>query len=416
MNTIQSRSFARCLEKIELIRSSIRWKKSLAAHEIKVLLRQIASLRGDIHRLSTVKRIERSAEQQKEEKRLSLQERKEALLQRKFVFEGIFGENPKLLEVLEILEKAAPTDLAVLISGESGTGKELLARVVHSNSDRADKPFISVNCGAIPESLLESELFGHIKGAFTGAIKDRRGKFEAADEGTLFLDEIGDLSLHNQVKLLRVLQSGEIQRVGSEETITVNTRIVAATNRDLKVMMQEGTFREDLFYRLGVINVTTPPLRDRRDEIPVLVRYFCLEAADKLNREPIEITPAAEQALINYSYPGNIRELQNIIYRMTCLAGHQADIPSLPDAVKGDNTTEESYQLVSSRLDSLEEVRKEAVDYVEKKFLVNKLVEHNGNVTAMANTMEMNRSYIQRLLNKHGIRSKKYKKNSTGGS
>lgn len=416
MNTTQSRSFARCLEKIELIRSSIRWKKSLAAHEIQVLLRQIASLRGDIHRLSTVKRIERSAKLQEEEKRVSLLERKEGLLQRKFIFEGIFGENPKLLEVLEILEKVARTDLSVLINGESGTGKELLARVVHNNSDRADKPFISINCGAIPESLLESELFGHIKGAFTGAIKDRRGKFEAADEGTLFLDEIGDLSLHNQVKLLRVLQAGEIQRIGSEETIRVNTRIVAATNRELQVMMKEGTFREDLFYRLGVINVTTPPLRERRDELPVLVRYFCLEAAEKLNREPIEITPAAEQALINYSFPGNIRELQNIIYRMTCLAGHQADIASLPEAVKGVNTAEDHGLMPTSRLTSLDEVRKEAVDYVEKKFLVDKLIEHNGNVTAMANQMEMNRSYIQRLLHKHGIQSKKYKKNSSRGS
>ena len=252
------------------------------------------------------------------------------LLERSFIFEGTFGDNPKLLEALEIAEKAAPTDLPVLIDGESGTGKELMAKVIHANGSRADKPFISVNCGAIPDNLLESELFGHRKGAFTGASDDRKGKFESAHTGTIFLDEIGELPLAGQVKLLRVLEAHEIQRVGSDETIAVDTRIVAATNRNLRHLSEEGKFREDLFYRLSVIHITLPPLRERRDEIPLLLAYFGDEAAGILKRRPVRLTPRLRDFLLTYPYPGNIRELRNVMYRISCLAGDTADIEHLP--------------------------------------------------------------------------------------
>ena len=222
----------------------------------------------------------------------------------------------------------------MLIDGESGTGKELMAKVIHANGDRADRPFVSVNCGAIPENLLESELFGHRKGAFTGASGDRKGKFEAAHTGTIFLDEIGELPLSGQVKLLRVLEAHEIQRVGSDEPIAVDTRVVAATNRNLRKLCEEGRFREDLFYRLSVIHITLPPLRERKDEIPLLFEFFCDEAAEALKRRPIEMSRPLRQFLLDYAYPGNIRELRNIIYRLSCLAGRTADLEHLPADIR----------------------------------------------------------------------------------
>ena len=227
-------------------------------------------------------------------------------------FDGVFGDSPRLIEALEIAEKAARTDLPVLVDGESGTGKELMAKVIHANGNRADQPYITVNCGAIPENLLESELFGHKRGAFTGASTDRAGKFEAANGGTIFLDEIGELPLIGQVKLLRVLQSNEIQRVGSDQVISVDARIVAATNKNLLEMCKAGTFREDLYYRLSIIQVTLPPLRDRRDEISLLIEYLSNEAASRLTRQPVKLSRRLTSFLSGYDYPGNIRELRNI--------------------------------------------------------------------------------------------------------
>ncbi|EHP38581.1 transcriptional regulatory protein ZraR [Cupriavidus basilensis OR16] len=260
-------SYAGLIEKIEILRSTLRWASKLERTEIEKLLKQATTLRDEVMQLSHKERFVQAAVAEPVPADLAPRERRQALLERSFVFEGTFGDNPKLLEALEIAEKAAPTDLPVLIDGESGTGKELMAKVIHANGSRTDKPYISVNCGAIPENLLESELFGHKKGAFTGAANDRRGKFESAHTGTIFLDEIGELPLTGQVKLLRVLESHEIQRVGSDETITVDTRIVAATNRDLRRLSEEGKFREDLFYRLSVIHVTLPPLRERRTPV-----------------------------------------------------------------------------------------------------------------------------------------------------
>lgn len=261
-------SYAGLLEKIEILRSRLRWASKLDRPEIEKLLRQANNLRDEVMQLSHKERFVQAASGEGARIVQSPGERRRALLARSFVFEGTFGDNPSLLDALEVAEKAAPTDLPVLIDGESGTGKELMAKVIHANGSRANKPFISVNCGAIPENLLESELFGHKKGAFTGAATDRKGKFESAHRGTIFLDEIGELPLAGQVKLLRVLQSQEIQRVGADEAIAVDTRIVAATNKNLRKLSEEGKFREDLFYRLSVIHVSLPPLRERKDEIP----------------------------------------------------------------------------------------------------------------------------------------------------
>jgi transcriptional regulator with GAF, ATPase, and Fis domain len=341
------------------------------------------------------------------------------LLERSFIFEGTFGDNARLLESLEIAEKAAPTDLPVLIDGESGTGKELMAKVIHANGSRSDKPFISVNCGAIPDNLLESELFGHRKGAFTGASNDRKGKFESAHTGTIFLDEIGELPLAGQVKLLRVLEAHEIQRVGSDETIAVDTRIVAATNRNLRQLSEEGKFREDLFYRLSVIHVTLPPLRERRDEIPLLIAWFGDEAAGTLKRRPVRLTPRLRDFLLNYAYPGNIRELRNVMYRVSCLAGDMADVDHLPvdmrpapagSAVSANAETSAGHGPISvANLMSLSDAKRAASDDAEKAFLERGLREVNGTVAELARRIDMNRSHLQMLLKKHGLHSKDFR-------
>jgi transcriptional regulator with PAS, ATPase and Fis domain len=235
-------SYAGLIEKIEILRSTLRWSSRLERADIEKLLKQASSLRDEVMQMSHKERFVQAAVVEPMRGDLSRGARRQALLARSFIFEGTFGDNPKLLESLEIAEKAAPTDLPVLIDGESGTGKELMAKVIHANGSRSDKPFISVNCGAIPENLLESELFGHRKGAFTGATNDRKGKFESAHTGTIFLDEIGELPLTGQVKLLRVLEAHEIQRVGSDEPIGVDTRIVAATNRNLRKLSEQISF------------------------------------------------------------------------------------------------------------------------------------------------------------------------------
>jgi transcriptional regulator with PAS, ATPase and Fis domain len=314
-----SLSYAGLIERIEILRSTLRWASSLERPEIEKLLRQAGALRDEVMQLSHKERFVKAAAAEPSRATLSLRQRRQALIDRSFRFDGTFGDNPKLLEALEIAEKAAPTLLPVLVDGESGTGKELMARVIHANGDRSDKPFISVNCGAIPENLIESELFGHRKGSFTGAAADRKGKFESAHGGTIFLDEIGELPLSGQVKLLRVLEAHEIQRVGSDQPIAVDTRVVAATNRDLRALCEQGLFREDLYYRLSVIHVTLPPLRERKDEIPLLLEFFTNEAAEALKRRPLELTRRLRQFLLDYAYPGNIRELRNIVERIVVL-------------------------------------------------------------------------------------------------
>jgi transcriptional regulator with GAF, ATPase, and Fis domain len=417
-------SYAGLLERLEILRSTLRWANSLDRPEIEKLLRQANAVRDEVMQLSHKERFvqalgaERGGEPV-EKLEQAPGDRKQALLARSFVFEGTFGDNPRLLDALEIAEKAAPTDLPVLIDGESGTGKELMAKVVHANGSRADKPYISVNCGAIPENLIESELFGHKRGAFTGAATDRKGKFESAHKGTIFLDEIGELPLQGQVKLLRVLQSHEIQRVGSDEVMLVDARIVAATNKNLRKLIEEGQFREDLFYRLSVIHVSLPPLRERKDEIPLLLAWYGDEAAEALKRRPLALSPRLREFLLTYSYPGNIRELRNLMYRLACLAGDVADLAQLPEDIRSAAgaaapavVKEESGAAPAPAATppaSLAEAKRLASDEAERACLERGLKDVGGTVAELARRWDMNRSHLQILLKKHGLHSKDFR-------
>nr|HID58752.1 sigma-54-dependent Fis family transcriptional regulator [Desulfobacterales bacterium] len=257
-------------------------------------------------------------------------------LRKKYKFENFIGTSEAIRQVFNIIEKVANTDSTILITGESGTGKELIARAIHYNSDRRDRPMVTINCGAIPEELLESELFGHEKGAFTGAHRTRIGRFEVADGGTIFLDEIGDMSPNLQVKLLRVIQEQKFERVGSTKTINIDIRIIAATNKNLKKAVSEGHFREDLYYRLNVIPINVPPLRERKSDIPLLVDYF-VKRYKKRNKKKIKgFTHQAIKALMRYDWPGNVRELENIVERAVILSDHEEiDLDDIPENIRG---------------------------------------------------------------------------------
>jgi two-component system response regulator PilR (NtrC family) len=237
----------------------------------------------------------------------------------RYHFDNIIGQSAKMSALYDLLEKVSPTKTNILITGESGTGKELVAKAIHYNSPRKEKPFVTLNCGAIPETLIESELFGHMKGAFTDAIQTKKGLFELADEGTIFLDEISELPLLMQVKLLRVLQEKEFKRVGGTEDIRIDVRIIAATNKDLEEAVREKRFREDLYYRLNVIQIKLPSLRERREDIPLLANHFLKKYSEELDKRIENISPEAVRILLDYGYPGNVRELQNIIERAVAL-------------------------------------------------------------------------------------------------
>jgi transcriptional regulator with GAF, ATPase, and Fis domain len=427
-----SMSYAGLLERIEILRSTLRWASSLERPAIEKLLNQANAVRDEVMQLSHRERFVhalRSEAVPEPGSQAGLQagsqagsqaepatgERRQALLARSFVFEGTFGDNPRLLDALEVAEKAAPTDLPVLVDGESGTGKELMAKVIHANGVRADKPYISINCGAIPESLIESELFGHKRGAFTGAATDRKGKFESAHTGTIFLDEIGELPLQGQVKLLRVLQSHEIQRVGADEAIAVDARIVAATNKNLRRLIEQGQFREDLFYRLSVIHITLPPLRERKDEIPLLLAYYGDEAAEALKRRPLRLSPHLRDFLLDYAYPGNIRELRNLMYRLSCLAGETAELAHLPEDLRPSaappwpGSTPAPVPAAQAPA-TLAEAKRAASDEAERACLERGLKEVGGTVAELARRWDMNRSHLQILLKKHGLHSKDFRR------
>ncbi|CAN5461989.1 sigma-54 dependent transcriptional regulator [soil metagenome] len=255
-------------------------------------------------------------------------------LKQKYGFSEIIGNSESLQNVFRIVEKVADTNASILIQGESGTGKELIARALHFNSRRAGKAFLAINCGALPESLLESELFGHTKGAFTGAIADKKGLFRSADGGTLLLDEIGEMPLALQVKLLRALQEQEVTPIGSSAAVKFDTRIIAATNKNLENEVAENRFREDLFYRLNVIEINLPPLRQRREDVPLLVKHFAAKIAREQNTLEKSIAKEAMSALVGYNWQGNIRELQNAIERAFILSGEEIDLESLPPKIK----------------------------------------------------------------------------------
>lgn len=297
----------------------------------------------------------------------------------------IIGNSKKMMDVFATLEKIGPTNATVLITGESGTGKELIANAVHSQSTRKNKAYIRVNCGAIPENLLESELFGYEKGAFTGAQNRKLGRFDRAQEGTLFLDEIGELSLALQVKLLRVLQEKEFERVGGTEVIKTDVRIVAATNKDLDKMVEEGSFREDLLYRLKVIPIEIPPLRERKEDIPLLIEFFIDKYSKELNKENIYVEEGILDILFEYEYPGNIRELQNIIERMVLLAsdGHIKMELMPKEVIKGAFSSKKDIYILPSNGISLEEI--------EKSFVRQALEMSKGNQTHAAKLLGISR-------------------------
>lgn len=312
-------------------------------------------------------------------------------------FSGIIGTSQAIKEVIETAKIAAPTDAGILISGESGTGKELFAKAIHKNSKRKEKPLISVNCAALSETLLESELFGHEKGAFTGADKPRDGLFISANRGTIFLDEIGEIPLSMQVKLLRVLQEKEIQKVGSDKVTNIDVRVIVATNKDLEKEVEKGTFRRDLFYRLNVINIKVPPLRDRADDIPLLAQKF-LNRYTKENKKVIKgFTPMVMDALVKYGWPGNVRELENIIERAIILCpGQYVCEKDLPSNVLKDYEPETlvRHQLAGGG---------KTLDEIESIALIETLRQTKGNKTEAAKILNITRTTLNNKLKRHNL-------------
>jgi two-component system nitrogen regulation response regulator NtrX len=310
---------------------------------------------------------------------------------------SIDGNSSSVEALKKQIAVAAPTDAWILITGENGTGKELVARTIHHLSPRAQGPLIDVNCAAIPEDLIESELFGHEKGAFTGATSKKRGKFELADNGTLFLDEIGDMSLKTQAKILRVLQEQEFQRVGGSRTIRVNVRVIAASNKDLERQIAEQAFREDLYYRLNVFPITVPPLRDRIEDIPILVELFLAEASRQNRRQKKKITAAAMAMLARYPWPGNVRELKNLVERLDILVSKNIiDVPDIPPAYNPEHEQNAASQDALFAADGLKEARR----LFEKTFIERKLAENDHNVSRTAEQIGVERSYLHRKIKK----------------
>jgi Nif-specific regulatory protein len=300
----------------------------------------------------------------------------------------LIANSPEILEKIELIDRIAKTDSSVLILGENGVGKELFAEQVHLKSNRRDGPFVRVNCAALPEGLLESELFGHIKGAFTDAVQSRKGRFELANGGTIFLDEIGDMPLKLQAKLLRVLQQKTFEPVGSSETIQTDTRVVAATNKDIEDMIKKGEFRIDLYYRLNVLPVFIPPLRHRKEDILVLADYFLKKFSRETKRQFQGFTETALEQLLSYSWPGNVRELENAIERAVVIAKEK--IIDTCDLLLGD-TGSESNEFKGKNL-------KDALTFFKKHFITNVLDANDWNQTETAKALNIQRTYLSRLV------------------
>jgi two-component system response regulator PilR (NtrC family) len=320
----------------------------------------------------------------------------------RYHFNNIIGQSPKMLSLYDLLEKVSPTKTNILISGESGTGKELVAKAIHYNSPRKDKPFVTLNCGAIPESLIESELFGHMKGAFTDAIATKKGLFEMADEGTIFLDEISELPLLMQVKLLRVLQDKEFKRVGGTEDIRVDVRIISATNKDLEEAVRQKIFREDLFYRLNVIQIKLPSLRERREDISLLAMHFLRKYSEELNKKITGVSPETLRILLDYDYPGNVRELQNIIERAVALEGTQELTPQ--------NLSSYLDQQVPSKRGNIDlDIPNEGIDLekvveeLERNLLLKALDKTKGIKKKAAELLHINFRSMRYRLEKYGL-------------
>lgn len=319
-------------------------------------------------------------------------------IDRKYGFENIVGRSKSLLFTLDNAARAAQSDSTVLIRGETGTGKELLAKAVHFNSSRRERPLIVINCGAIPKELLESELFGHTKGSFTGAVVNKKGKIEMADQGSLFLDEVGEMPLDLQVKILRLIQEREIEKIGAPNPTKVDVRIIAATHRDLQAMVEDGTFREDLYYRLAVIPLTLPPLRERPDDIPELVAIFFRKFKERLNRPNLKLPPSLLPHFATHRWPGNVRELENVVERLVVLApGDEITVEDLPDFLHRERPTLEAIHL---------ELPPEGIsmEAVERELVVRALQKFNWNQTKAAEYLDISRKVLIYRMEKFALK------------
>jgi len=329
-------------------------------------------------------------------------------VQTKYRFENIIGTSKKMQEVYRLIGKVAPTNSTVLITGESGTGKELIARAIHYNSIRKDRQFVPVDCAVLSENLLESELFGHIKGSFTGAVVTKPGLFEVADGGSLFLDEIGNISLTMQSKLLRVIQEREFTPVGGTRPKKVNIRLIAATNKDLQEKIKEGTFREDLYYRLNILPILLPPLRERPEDIPLLAQHFLKKYCQETGKNIKGISPAAMELLMSYSWPGNVRELENIVERVVIMTDEEIILPAhLPFPIQErSGGLPWSIPKTSEELRELKkQLRDKAVEQIERLFVLEALSRNDWNVTRSAKDVGILRPNFQALMRKYNIRA-----------
>lgn len=319
-----------------------------------------------------------------------------AELSKKYGFHNIIGSSPAMQNLFNLIERVADSDAAALLIGESGTGKELVARAIHFSGKKKDRNFVAINCSALPDTLLESELFGHTKGAFTGATESKQGLFEYANGGTLFLDEIADTSPSVQAKLLRVIEDKKIRKLGDNKEMEVDVRIITATSRNLRKLIDENTFREDLFYRINVFPLNIPPLRERREDIPLLIDHFL--------KDRKRIHPSALDILMNYNWPGNVRELENMIERLVVFASSETVMPDdLPSEIK---------DTVCKKIDSslsYQEAKKQVLDEFNQNFIVCTLRQTGGNVTKAAEKLKLDRANLQRLMRKYGITSSEYK-------
>ncbi len=318
-----------------------------------------------------------------------------------YCFESILGHHPKMIAILKLIAQVADTAATVLIYGESGTGKELIARALHYNSRRKNAIFATINCGALPENLLDTELFGHVRGAFTGAIKDKAGWFEHADKGTIFLDEISEMPAALQVKLLRILQTGEYSRVGSTKINRCDVRILAATNRNLKNLVREGTFREDLYYRLNVLDIELPPLRERKCDIPLLIQHLLKIFSAKYAKPHLRLTKDAEALILAYDFPGNIRELENIIQRAVLLAESSIiETRHLPADIRDKSVTSLQKE---NKLSSFKLAKQQAVEQFERKYISDCLKTTSGNISRAAFAAGINVKNFYEKMTKYGI-------------
>jgi DNA-binding NtrC family response regulator len=348
--------------------------------------------------------VARSLERHRSEREIRLLREQ---VQREHGFDQLIGSGPAMRQVFETIQKVAETDLSVLIRGESGTGKELVAQALHATSSRRARPFVAVNCAAINRELVESELFGHEKGAFTGADRRRVGRFEAADGGTIFLDEIGDMAPETQAKVLRVLEERKLERVGSVETIDVDVRVVSATHRDLEAEVEAGRFREDLYYRLRVVEAWLPPLRERIEDLPALADRFLEQVADRLGREKKSLSAPALARLSRHAWPGNVRELRNVIERAAVLAGG-AEIAEADLQLAGQDADAQASEPALEL--SFADAKRATVERFERRYLSDALREHGGNVSRTAQAIGMVRQSLQQKIRDLGLKAEEFRR------